>query len=604
MADSSQFFGDTGSSGQEFAEKIQEIFSKLPDLDLGEDGAETLDHEVRAALAKVTGGLSPVQLVSAYFDWLSHLAISPGRREKLRKSLQYKLMELGSLATAQVALDQEAPAVALKGTPFSGEGWQKPPFNLLAKGYLVAKEWVGEASRQIPGAEPRNTDLVSFINNQIMEALSPANFALTNPEVIAATREEKGQNLVRGLELYRRDMERGTLKNPLPEMGDFKPGVNLATTPGKVIFQNELMELIQYSPTTPQVSREPVLFVPAWVMKYYIMDLSPHNSMVGYLLSQGKTVFMMSWKNPREEDREIALDDYLHKGFMAAVQAVRTVVPKTRINAVGYCIGGTLLAMGAATLARADDDIINSMTLFAAQVDFTESGEIQQLLNASQLAFLESSMWTDGYLRSQTMGASFRALRPREQVWNTYISRYYLGQEHPPSDLMAWNADGTRMPYKMHSRYLRELYMENRLAECCFEVNGKPISLLDIRAPMFLVGTTGDHIAPWTSVYKMNRLTQAEVTFLLTSGGHNAGIICGPVHPRRQYQIATRKPGDKYIDPKTWAETQPVHPGSWWPAWAAWLDERSGEQVKPPRMGNARQGYRVLRDAPGEYIFG
>src|SRR5690606_3465618 len=193
---------------------------------------------------------------------------------------------------------------------------------------------------------------------------------------------------------------------------------------------------------------------------------------------------------------------------------------------------------------------------------------------------------------------------PREQVWSNYINRYYLGRETPPSDLMAWNADGTRMPYKMHSRYLRELYMENRLAECRFEVNGKPISLLDIRTPMFLVGTTGDHIAPWTSVYKMNRLTQAEVTFLLTSGGHNAGIICGPAHPKRRYQMATRKPGDKYIDPRTWAETQPVHPGSWWPAWAAWLDQRSGEPVKPPRMGNARRGYRVLGDAPGEYIFG
>jgi len=599
MVDSSQFSND-----QDFAEKIQEILNHLPDIDLDEDSSRTIDHEVRSALAQLTGGLSPVQLTTAYIDWLAHLAMSPGKRDSLRKSLQLKLMELSALATTHIALKDEAPALALNDKAFAGEHWQKPPFNYMARGYLAVREWVNEASQNVPGTDKRQADLVTFINTQIMEALSPANFAITNPAVIATTREEKGQNLLRGLQLFRRDLERGTLKNPLPDMGDFKPGVNLAITPGKVIYQNDLIELIQYTPKTPLVSREPVLFVPAWVMKYYIMDLSPHNSMVSYLLEQGKTVFMISWKNPREEDREITLDDYIDQGFMAAIQAVKTIVPNTPINTVGYCIGGTLLAMGAATLAREDDDIINSITMFAAQVDFTESGEIQQLLNASQLSFLESSMWSDGYLPSQTMGASFRSLRPRDQVWNPYIDRYYLGNETPPSDLMAWNADGTRMPYQMHSRYLRELYMENRLAECKFEVNGKPISLLDIRAPIFLVGTTSDHIAPWTSVFKMNRLTHAETTFLLTSGGHNAGIICGPVHPRRHYQVATRHPGDKYMDPKTWAQTQPLQQGSWWPAWVAWLNERCTTQVKPPRTGAASKGYKVLRDAPGEYILG
>ena len=601
MADSSHFPPD-----QDFdlSEKLQEIFTHLPDLDLDKDSVETLDHEVRSAIAKITGGLSPVELGKAYFDWLAHLSISPGKREQLRKNLQQKLMELATFATAQVALKDDAPRASLKNTPFSDEAWQKPPFNLLAKTYLSVRELAMQATENVPGAERGSLQLVNFLNTQILEALSPANFPMTNPDVIAATKEEKGQNLVRGLELYRRDLEQSTQKNPKPDMGEFKVGVNLAVTPGKVIYQNRLMELIQYTPKTSTVAREPVLFVPAWVMKYYIMDLSPRNSMVNYLLEQGKTVFMISWKNPQEEDREVAMEDYLNEGFMQAVQAVKTIVPDTRINMVGYCIGGTLLAIGAATLAREDDDIINSLTLFAAQVDFTESGEIKQLLNSSQLAFLESHMWTDGYLPSQMMGASFKSLRPREQVWNNYINRYYLGKETPPIDLMAWNADGTRMPYRMHSRYLRELYMENRLAECRFEVNGRPVSLLDIRAPFFVVGTRADHIAPWKSVYKINRLTRAPVTFLLTSGGHNAGIISGPVHPRRSYQMATQRPDDKYIDPDSWAESQPVQPGSWWPAWDNWLTEHSAGERKPPATGAPRKGYKVLRDAPGEYVLG
>jgi len=585
----------------DFAEQIKGILSSIPSLD--QDSATKLDTDVRAAISKLTGGMSPIQLLNAYFDWLSHLAISPGKRDLLWQSLQTRLMELGNLAASQIALRDKAPTIPLNDPTFASEAWQQQPFNFMAHTYLTLRDWIQETTDNVAGVDPFHRDLVSFINSQILEVICPANFPMTNPEVLEATRNEQGQNLLRGLEFFRQDMEKKIRKDTAPDMGNYAVGVNIGVTPGKVIFQNNLIELIQYSPATEKVIREPVLIVPAWIMKYYILDLSPGNSLVKYLVAQGKTVFMISWKNPEgQTDREVSLDDYLEHGLLEAVRAVQAVCPNTRINAAGYCIGGTLLSIAAATLAREDIDILNSVTLLAAQTDFTEPGDIKRMLGASQLSFLDSHMWTEGHLPAESMGSSFMALRSRDLVWNPAISRYFLGKDPFINDLMAWNADGTRMPYKMHSRYLQELYIENRLAQCTFEVGGRPISLLDVRAPMFVVGTTTDHVAPWKSVYKIHRLTNTEVTFLLTSGGHNAGIVSGPSHPRRKYQIATRKPSDKFIDPDTWVRNNAVHPGSWWPVWSQWLSDQASGEVAARSAGAPRKGYKVLRDAPGEYV--
>ncbi len=587
----------------DFAEQISGILSSIPSMD--EESAAKLDTDVRASISKITGGMSPIQLLNAYFDWLSHLAISPGKRDLLWQSLQTRLMELGSQATGQLALREKAPAIPLNDPTFASEAWQQQPFNFMAHAYLTLRDWIQETTEGIAGVDPFHSDLVSFINGQMLEIISPANFPVTNPEVIEATKNEQGQNLVRGMEYLKRDVEKKVNKDTSPEMGDFAVGVNIGITPGKVVFQNNLIELIQYTPTTEKVEREPVLIVPAWIMKYYILDLSPKNSLVKYLVDQGKTVFMISWKNPNgDTDREVSLDDYLDQGLMEAIKAVQAICPDAKINAAGYCIGGTLLSIGAATMAREDNDVLNSVTLFAAQTDFTEPGDIKRMLGASQLSFLDSHMWTEGHLPADSMGSSFMALRARDLVWNPAISRYFLGKEPFSNDLMAWNADGTRMPYKMHSRYLQELYIENRLAECRFEVGGKPVSLLDLRAPLFVVGTSSDHVAPWTSVYKIHRLTTTEVTFLLTSGGHNAGIVSGPSHPRRTYRIATRKPLDKFVDPDSWLRNNEVHPGSWWPVWNEWLQNHSSSEVAPRTAGASRKGYKVLRDAPGEYVLG
>ena len=374
-------------------------------------------------------------------------------------------------------------------------------------------------------------------------------------------------------------------------------------TKGKVVFRNALIELLQYEPTTPNVHAEPVLIVPAWIMKYYILDLSPKNSLVKYLVDQGHTVFMVSWKNPAAGDRDFAMDDYVDQGLRAAVDAVSAIVPGRKIHATGYCIGGTLLAIGAAALAREHDQRLASLTFFAAQTDFSEPGELALFINRSQLALLEAQMYQDGVLDSRQMGGAFQMLRPRDLIWQPMVQSYVKGQREPMVDLMAWNADGTRMPYKMHTEYLYRLYLDNELSSGRFPVNGEPVRLSDLKMPMFVVGTETDHVAPWKSVYKLENLTRsADYTFLLTSGGHNAGIVSPPAKNTRHHRVSTKRALDVYVDPETWLSKTAIEPGSWWPVWTSWLRERSGSLVFAVPVGGRDGELQPLADAPGTYV--
>lgn len=567
--------------------------------------AQSFDRIFHAFLGRTTLGLSPAALGLAYHDWLTHLTVSPAKQLELAQKAIRKSMRLG-LYGASCCMKPDTPA-CIEPLPqdkrFSSPEWQTWPFNLNYQTFLLIQQWWHNATTDISGVSRHHEDAVSFAARQLLDMYSPSNFLLTNPEVLNTTLREGGMNLVRGWLNMIEDAER-VLGNKRPVGSEqFRVGENIAVTQGQVIYRNRLIELIQYTPATDKTWKEPVLIVPAWIMKYYILDLSPHNSLVKYLVEQGHTVFMISWKNPGPEDRDLSLEDYRELGLMSALDAVAAIVPDTRIHAVGYCLGGTLLCIAAAAMARDGDDRLQTLTLLAAQTDFKEAGELMLFIDESQVTFLEDMMWEQGYLDTRQMAGAFHLLRSNDLIWSAMIHGYLLGKRRGMNDLMAWNADATRMPYRMHSEYLRSLFLNNDLAEHRYQVGDRPVSISDIRAPIFAVSTVRDHVAPWRSVFKIHLLADSdEVTFLLTSGGHNAGIVSEPGHKGRYYQVATRAADDKYIDPDTWLSKMETIDGSWWPEWQQWLAQKSSEQVKPPDMGSRRQGYSPLGPAPGEYI--
>jgi polyhydroxyalkanoate synthase len=557
-----------------------------------------------ATLAQWTGGLSPQAFGGAWLNVLARLATAPGRQAELARSALAKSLALAQFSGA--ALKGEPPRA--EGSPyanrFADPAWAKFPFNLMAQSFLSASEWAREAVKNVPGADPAAENIVGFTVREGLELVAPDNYLPTNPQLIRQTVDENGRNLVRGVKHLAEDVAR-TYKGLGPVgVENYELGKDVAATPGKVILRNELMELIQYSPQTPTVYAEPVLIVPAWIMKYYILDLSAKNSLVNYLTGLGHTVFMISWKNPTAEDRNVAMDDYLTLGVRAALDAVGAVVPKRKVHAVGYCIGGTLLAIAAAELAARDDERLASVTMFAAQTDFSEPGELSIFISPAQLAMLEALMWKEGVLESRQMGGAFQLLRTYDLLWAPSIATYLKGERMGVNDLMSWNADGTRMAYRMHTDYLHQLYLNNDLAEGRYVANGEQLSLSDITVPMFVVGTETDHVAPWRSVYKVGKLVRsADYTFCLTSGGHNAGIISGPQHPKRRHRVHASKSGARLLTPERYLEKVEPTPGSWWPTWAKWLEERSSaRKVAPPAMGAPKQGLKPLGAAPGEYV--
>jgi polyhydroxyalkanoate synthase len=567
--------------------------------------ADITDRSLHAAIARFTAGLSPAALAHAYLDWSAHLAYAPGKRLQLVDKAMRKAVRFANYA-GRCAMQGGKGECCIEPLPqdtrFVGEEWHKWPYSFIHQAFLLHQQWWHNATTGVRGLSKRHEDMVQFASRQFLDMVSPSNFLLTNPEVLRHTASKGGMNLVSGFQNLIEDWERAVSGKKPAGTEQFVIGRDVAATPGKVIFRNRLIELIQYAPATDKVRPEPVLIIPAWIMKYYILDLSPRNSLVKYLTEQGFMVFMISWKNPGPDDRDLGMDDYRTLGVMAALDAVNSIVPNEKVHAVGYCLGGTLLSIAAAALARDSDDRLKSITLFAALTDFTEAGELMLFINESQIAFLEDMMWEQGFLDGRQMAGVFQMLHSNDLVWSRMVREYLMGERQPMTDLMAWNADATRMPYRMHSEYLRQLFLENDLAEGRFMVAGKPVALADIRIPIFAVGTTRDHVAPWRSTYQIHLLTDCEVTYLLTTGGHNAGIVSEPGHDGRTFQVMTKEHDDHYLDPETFLANAPRKEGSWWPEWTAWLDARSGAPIAPSEIGAPRADYKPLCDAPGTYV--
>jgi len=564
----------------------------------------TVDRFMHAALGRATGGMSPAGTMSAYYEWLTHLAFNPGKQLELAQKAMRKAAWFGVYAVRGAANPDTPPCIEPlpQDNRFRGEDWKKPPFNLMYQWFLLNQQWWHNATGGVRGVSPRTEGALQFLARQILDVASPSNFVLTNPEVLKATFAAGGTNFFRGAVNAVQDWERTVAGRKPVGTENYVVGHDVGLTLGKVVYRNRLIELIQYSPTTEKVHAEPVLIVPACIMKYYILDLSPHNSMVKYLVDKGHTVFIISWKNPTAEDRDLSMADYRRLGIRAALRVVDETVPGRKVHAVGYCLGGILLTTAAAAMARDGEDRLANLTLFTTQLDFTEPGELSAFIDESQVAYLEDLMWDQGYLDGKQFAGAFQLLRSNDLIWSKMVREYLLGERQGLSDLMAWNADVTRSPYKMHSEVLRGLFLKNDLAEGRHRVDGRPIVISDIRAPIFAVATTKDHVAPWQSCYKINVLTDTDVTFLLTNGGHNAGVVSQPGHKHRRYQVATKIEGDRYIDPETWQAQVPVREGSWWPEWQAWLAERSTGMAAPPPMGAPEHGFPVLGDSPGSYV--
>ena len=578
-------------------------------IDLQAQATQELDDRMRAVLSASTMGLSPVALGLATADWLMHLATSPGKQM--------------TLAQRAVQLAQEATKASLKSDGerdprFKDAAWQQWPYNAMKESFKAADSWWREAA-QVDGMTRHHRHVVDFFARQWMDALAPSNWAATNPEVLSKAQETQGESLRKGLELFLQDQQAARKAKADTSADEMEPleyavGKDVACTPGKVVFRNHLIELIQYSPTTDKVLPEPVLIIPSCIMKYYILDLSPHNSMVKYLVGQGHTVYIISWRNPDESDRDLKMQDYLSTGVLQAMSAVKTTSGADRIHTVGYCLGGTFLAIAAAALGRiqrkktrtakeqalipADMPQLASVILLAAQTDFSEPGELGVFIDEDQLANLRQSMNEKGYLSGKQMGGSFQFLASKDLVWSRNTRRYLMGEDDASFDLMSWNADQTRLPARMHSEYLTSLFLNNALASGQYRFAGATVALMDINAPMMVVGTTRDHVSPWKSVYKIHLQTDTHVTFVLAAGGHNAGIVSEPGRPRRSYQIASVEDGSGWIDPDDWVAQTPVVQGSWWEAMDQWIKARSGTPVKAKPIAAAH----ALCDAPGEYV--
>jgi polyhydroxyalkanoate synthase len=535
-----------------------------------------------------------------FFELMTKMMTNPAAVASAQIDLFYGTLSVWQKTAERMLMLRTQEANAPKDKRFKHPEWSENAiFSFVKDSYLVAAKSILSAVRAVENMDDATARKVDFYTRQFVDALSPSNFVATNPEVLTATLESGGQNLLRGLQNLLVDLGRGNgrLSITMTDMKAFRLGENIATTPGKIVYQNELMQLIQYWPSTQEVRRRPLLIVPPWINKFYVLDLQPKNSFIKWAVDQGHTVFVISWVNPDEKLAEKSFENYMLEGPLAALDAIESATAERSVNTIGYCLGGTLLAATAAYSAAKSDDRIASATYFVTLVDFTDVGEMAVFIDEGQLASLERRMRERGYLEAQDMATAFNMLRANDLIWSFAVNNYLLGREQMPFDLLFWNSDSTRMPAAMHSFYLRKMYQQNLLAKPGgISLAGTPIDLSTIRTPTFILSTREDHIAPWKSTYAATRLYSGPVKFVLSASGHMAGVISAPGSKYGHWTNDNLPPG-----PDEWFAGATPHQRSWWPVWDEWVTQLDSGRVPAREPGGGK--LTIIEDAPGSYVW-
>jgi polyhydroxyalkanoate synthase len=551
--------------------------------------------------------LDPLNIGSAFSELLRSMVADPSAIMEAQFQLWQDYMGLWERTARKMMGSVVEPMVApaLGDKRFKDRDWQENQiFDFIKQSYLLTSNWMQETvAKADQKLDPKTKKRIEFYTKQFADAIAPTNFVLTNPEVLRATLQSNGENLIKGLNNLLQDLERGGGQLSIRQSADaFKIGENIATAPGKVVFRNELIELLQFDPVTKDVYKTPLLIFPPWINKFYILDLKPENSFIRWAAAQGYTVFVVSWVNPDKKLAKKTFEDYMRDGIFAALDAVEQATGEKKVNAIGYCIGGTLLSATLAFMAAKGDDRVNSATFFAAQTDFTEAGDLQIFVDDEQLEALKHQMdQAGGVLEGGKMATTFNMLRANDLIWGFVVSNYLLGKEPAPFDLLFWNSDTTRMPEATHLYYLREFYKNNALAKGKMTMDNIKLDLSKVKTPIYLQSAKDDHIAPFRSVYKSTKLFGGPIRFIIAGSGHIAGVINPPSAKKYQYWTNDAASGRNFpATVEEWRAGAAEHPGSWWPDWDAWLSKQSGGKVAARKPGDGK--LKVMGDAPGTYV--
>lgn len=590
---------DRSETGAVFdAEKNAKIYA---------DFAERSQRIVNAFLERQQSGenytvADPVEIGRMFMDASMKMMSNPQKFAEAQSKLMQGYAELWQATAKRMSGEEDIKPViepARDDKRFKDSAWSEDAvFDFIKQSYLLTSDWMHTQVDDVDDVDPKTREKLKFYTRQFVDALSPTNFAATNPKVLKAASETKGENLIKGLDQLLKDLERGQgeLRISMTDTEAFELGKNVAVTPGKVVYQNDLIQLLQYAPTTEKVAKRPLLIVPPWINKYYILDLQPKNSFIRWATDQGHTVFVISWINPDERYAGKQFEDYMLEGPLAAMDAITEATGERDLNVIGYCIGGTLTAATLAYMAEKKDDRVKSATFFTTMVDFSEPGELGVFIDDAQLKRLDEHMDKTGYLDGQYMSQVFNMMRDNDLIWSFVVNNYLMGREPMAFDLLYWNSDNTRMPKMMHSLYLRKMYLENKLVEPGgITLDGVGIDLTKIRTPVYWLSTKDDHIAPWKSTYMATQLYRGTKRFVLSASGHIAGVINPPVADKYCYWTNTKTPAD----PDAFFDGATQHDGSWWPDWQKWVKKYAGGSVDARAPGDGK--LKVIEDAPGSY---